>query len=67
MGNMMADTADILPLIQARFGTIEDARRWFEQEPLPGFSGQTARQLVQAGRIAEVRDFIAAVDAGVYS
>lgn len=63
----MADTEDILLLVQARFDSIQDARRWFEQEPLPGFGGKTAQRLVQTGRIAEVRDFIAAVDAGVHS
>lgn len=67
MENAMHDEADILALVEPRFGTAERARRWFENEPLSGFSGQTAQQLVQAGRAAEVRDFVAAVDAGIHS
>jgi len=54
-------------LIEPRFGSAKRARHWFEKEPLPGFSGQTAEQLVQAGRTEEVRDFLAAVDAGIHS
>ena len=32
-----------------------------------GFSGQTAMQLVRAGRAAEVLDYIDAVDAGIHA
>jgi hypothetical protein len=32
-----------------------------------GFSGATAEQLVAAGRVTDVLDFISAVDAGVFS
>jgi hypothetical protein len=43
------------------------AYAWYRSEPLPGFSGQTAMQLVRAGRAADVLDYIDAVDAGVYA
>ena len=59
--------ADILALVEPRFGSADGARLWFENEPLPGFGGQTARQIVRAGRSLEVRDYIAAVDAGIHS
>lgn len=67
MGNSTSDAATILALVEPRIGSAELARHWFEKEPLPGFSGQTAEQLIQAGRTEEVRDFLAAVDAGIHS
>ncbi|PWG01687.1 antitoxin Xre/MbcA/ParS toxin-binding domain-containing protein [Sphingosinicella humi] len=66
MEDMTADAAAILALVEPRFGSVERARHWFEKEPLPGFSGRTAEQLVMAGRTAEVRDLLAAVDAGIH-
>jgi len=67
MENRTSDAAAILALVEPRFGSAELARHWFENEPLPGFSGQTAAQLVEAGRTAEVRHFVAAVSAGIHS
>lgn len=67
MRDTTPDAGEILALVEPRFGSAERARTWFEGEPLPGFSGLTAKQLVEAGRGAEVQDFIAAVDAGIYS
>lgn len=67
MEDAMPDEADILALVKPRFGSAERARHWFENEPLSGFSGQTAQQLVQAGRAAEVQDLVAAVDTGIHS
>lgn len=64
---MTHDAENILSLIQPRFESAESARIWFEEQSIPGFSGQTARQLVEAGRVAEVLDYIAAVDAGIYA
>ena len=53
--------------IKQRFAMLEEARAWYESAALPGFSGQTARQLVEAGRGQDVIDYIEAVDAGVFS
>lgn len=58
---------DILSLIEPRFGSSKDVRMWFEQEPLPGFDGRTAQQLIEEGRGSEVREYVAAVDAGIYA
>lgn len=66
----MSDTPsaeDILSVIEPRFASSEDARIWFEQVPLPGFNGRTAQQLVEEDRGCEVREYIAAVDAGIYA
>ena len=64
---MTPDSEAILALAEPRFGSVERARRWFEKEPLPGYGGQTAQQLVEAERAAEVLEFIVAVDAGIHS
>lgn len=67
----MSDTSDnatdILDLIQPRFASSEDARIGFEEVPLPGFGGRTAHQLVEEGRGSEVREYISAVDGGIYA
>lgn len=40
---------------------------WFRHQPLPGFSGATAEDLVRTGRINELLEYVAAVDAGIHS
>ncbi len=49
------------------FGSVLIAFAWYRSEPLPGFSGQTAMQLVKSGRADEVLEYIDAVDAGIYA
>jgi hypothetical protein len=58
---------ELLKVAETRFGSQEAVRAWFEGAPLPGFSGATAQELVAAGRALDVLNYIAAVDAGVYS
>lgn len=58
---------EFLKSIEQRFGSPAAARAWFETEPLPGFGGATAQQLVAAGRVSDLLDFISAADAGIYS
>ncbi|MXP41849.1 hypothetical protein GRI75_09370 [Altererythrobacter soli] len=67
MDNTTGDAAGILAIMKARFGSSELAQQWFEKEPVAGFSGQTAQQLVLDGRAAELREFIAAADAGIHA
>lgn len=50
-----------------RFGSRYEALAWYRCEPLPGFSGKTAMQLVRKGRTEEVLEFIDAVDAGLHT
>jgi hypothetical protein len=54
-------------MVEPRFGSDLIAYAWYRSEPLPGFSGQTAMQLVRAGRAADVLEYIDAVDAGVFA
>ncbi len=58
---------EILNKVQPRFGSALMAYAWYRSQPLPGFSGKTAMQLVREGRADEVLEYIDAVDAGVHA
>ena len=58
---------EIINKVEPRFGSALMAFAWYRSQPLPGFSGQTAMQLVKDGRADDVLDYIDAVDAGVYA
>lgn len=58
---------DVIEMIVPRFATRAAAYEWYRFEPLPGFDGLTAMQLVQAGKARQVIDYISAVDAGTSS
>lgn len=58
---------EILNKVQPRFGSELMAYAWLRSEPLPGFDGRTAMQLVQEGKAQQVLDYIDAVDAGVFA
>lgn len=58
---------EIVNKVEPRFGSALMAYAWYRSEPLPGFSGQTAMQLVRSGRADEVLDYIDAVDAGIHA
>ncbi|BCM20929.1 antitoxin Xre/MbcA/ParS toxin-binding domain-containing protein [Mesorhizobium sp. J8] len=63
----LREMVEIVNKVEPRFGSALMAYAWYRSEPLPGFSGQTAMQLVREGRASEVLDFIDAVDAGIYA
>ncbi|WP_265519083.1 MbcA/ParS/Xre antitoxin family protein [Nitratireductor luteus] len=63
----LREMVEIVNKVEPRFGSALMAYAWYRSEPLPGFSGQTAMQLVRDGRAEEVLDFIDAVDAGVHA
>ena len=65
--NRLRETIEILNEIEPRFRAELMAYAWYRSEPLPGFSGQAAMQLVRAGRAAEALDYVDAVDAGVFA
>ena len=58
---------EILNRIEGRFGSALIAYAWFRSEPLAGFGGLTAMQLVQDGQAAAVMDCVDAVDAGIHA
>ena len=59
--------AEVLSKLHSRFESEQAAYAWYSSEPLPGFSGHTAKQLVDDGRAPEVLAFISAVDTGVHA
>ncbi|MBZ9846860.1 MbcA/ParS/Xre antitoxin family protein [Mesorhizobium sp. CA14] len=63
----LREMVEIVNKVEPRFGSALMAYAWYRSEPLAGFSGQTAMQLVREGRADEVLDFIDAVDAGIYA
>jgi hypothetical protein len=57
----------VLGKIEPRFGSVVVAYAWYRSEPIPGFAGQTAMELVQTGRAGDVLAYIDAVNAGVHA
>lgn len=63
----LREMVEVINKVEPRFGSTLMAYAWYRSEPLPGFSGQTAMQLVRSGRADEVLDYIDAVDAGIHA
>lgn len=63
----LREMVEIVNKVEPRFGSQLMAYAWYRSEPLAGFSGRTAMQLVLAGHSADVLDYIDAVDAGVHA
>jgi len=63
----LREMVEVINKVEPRFGSALMAYAWYRSEPLPGFSGQTAMQLVRTGRADDVLDYIDAVDAGVHA
>lgn len=63
----LREMVEILNKAEPRFGSSLMAYAWYRSEPLAGFSGRTAMDLVSAGRATEVLEYMDAVDAGVHA
>jgi hypothetical protein len=63
----LREMVEVLNKVEPRFGSALVAYAWYRSEPLAGFSGQTAMQLVRGGRADDVLEYIDAVDAGVHA
>lgn len=63
----LREMVEILNRVEPRFGSPLIAYAWYRSEPLAGFGGLTAMQLVRDGQAAEVMDYVDAVDAGVHA
>ena len=63
----LREMVEVINKVEPRFGSPLMAYAWYRSEALPGFSGQTAMQLVRNGRADEVLDYIDAVDAGIHA
>lgn len=63
----LREMVEILNRLEPRFGSALLAYAWYRSEPLAGFDGMSAMQLVREGRAAEVMEYIDAVDAGLHA
>lgn len=63
----LRELIEILNKVEVRFGSPLMAYAWYRSEPLSGFDGRTAMQLVQEGRAQQVLEYVDAVDAGVFA
>ena len=63
----LREMIEVINKVEPRFGSALMAYAWYRSEPLPGFSNQTAMQLVRDGRADDVLDYVDAVDAGIHA
>jgi hypothetical protein len=63
----LREMVEVINKVEPRFGSPIMAYAWYRSEPLPGFSGWTAMQLIQSGRANDVLAYVDAVDAGVFA
>lgn len=63
----LREMVEILNKVEPRFGSALMAYAWYRSEPLSGFDGRTAMQLVRERRAADVLEYVDAVDAGVFA
>ena len=63
----LSEMVEIVNRLEWRFGSAPAAFAWYGSQPLPGFSGQTAMQLVRSGRADDLIDYMDAVDVGVHA
>ena len=63
----LREMVEILNRVEPRFGSSLIAYAWYRSEPLAGFGGLTAMQLVRDGDAADVMEYIDAVEAGVHA
>ena len=60
-------TSAILELAAEMALSPDAAEAWFSNQPIPGWAGKTARDLVREGKAQAVIDYLHAVRHGVYA
>lgn len=63
----LSPLARILAMAAEMAGSMERATIWFKHQPIPGWGGKTARDLVTEGQAQAVLDYLEASRAGVYA
>ena len=63
----LREAAEILNRILPWCGSVPQAFSWFRSQPIPAFGGQTSEDLVRAGRIADLKDYLAGLAAGGFA
>ena len=64
MANLVGN---ILAMATEMTGDEEEAVAWFKHQPIPGWAGKTAYDLVGEGEAPRVQEYLEAVRAGVYA
>jgi uncharacterized protein (DUF2384 family) len=59
-------TLRILELAKQMAGDEQRASTWSKHQPIPGWAGKTAYDLVQEGKADQVLTYLEAVKSGVY-
>jgi uncharacterized protein (DUF2384 family) len=60
-------TLRILTMAQEMAGSEQRAAIWFKHQPIPGWDGKTASDLVHEGKADQVLAYLDALRSGVYS
>lgn len=63
----LSPLARILAMATDMAGSTERAALWFKHQPLPGWAGRTARDLVADDRAQDALDYLEATRAGVHA
>ena len=63
----LRDLVEILQKLEPRLGSCLMAYAWIRSEPLPGFDGRTAMQLLREDKGQQVMEYVDAVDAGIFA
>ena len=58
---------EVLNTVEQRFRSKLMAYAWYRSEPLAGFGGQTAMQLVCKDRSEDILNFVDAIDCGLHA
>jgi len=60
----LGEMVEIINRVLPWTGTVQAAFAWYRSQPLPSFGGQTAEDLVKAGRAEQVRDHLSRIATG---
>lgn len=63
----LSPVARILAMASEMSGAADRAALWFKHQPLPGWAGKTARDLVGEGKADAVLAYLEATRAGIYA
>ena len=67
VGRRVDELSAVFDAVADRLPDRADAYRWFRDDPLAGFGGHTAADLVRSGHVSWALNAIAAIDAGVHA
>jgi hypothetical protein len=63
----LSEVTQIIERVLPWCGSPQQAFAWFRSQPIPGFGGQTAEDLVCAGRVAHVASHLERIAAGGFA